>query len=539
MWLLRIAGAGNWKSAPWPERPARSVVNHPTPSEWRDSYQTVNLRCDKRAFCFICAGSFVYIAHQSTFASRDRSGPVVLSYGVLAPIAAAIDVGLFLFASVAATASYQYSLGGGLMSLDGAVGVGLMAAAFFVPLAYAQGLYRFQALAAPGPYLSRVALTAGASVLGLICILFLLKVGANSSRTATIMMAALEFGAAPASRLGLGAAAQRGIRRGVIKGRRVVMLGDPLEMERLAASDFLQLGIDEIARIALIGGGVDGGLNDRDRERIAEAIDTARQLRAAEFALVLPWSRDRQLAEASGLLRMSPLPVRLYPDHKIRSVIRRQKGRGLDQCFSVNIQREPLTLWERAIKRGFDLAIAGSAVVVLSPLLVMTSLAIKLGSSGPVIFRQRRRGFDNREFVIFKFRTMTVQEDHGRIVQAKRGDERVTRVGGMLRRSSIDELPQLLNVIRGEMSLVGPRPHALAHDEEYKASIGNYALRHHVKPGVTGAAQVAGLRGETDRLEQMERRVEKDLWYIDNWSLALDLRIMAQTCAALLRHEAY
>ena len=377
------------------------------------------------------------------------------------------------------------------------------------------------------------------SLLGVICILFLLKVGANFSRASMIVMALLEFCLAPAGRLVLGAAARSGIRRGAIKGRRVVTVGDPLEMAGLAASDLLQFGIDEIARVSLTGGGAGGGLNEPDRRRIMEAIETARQLRASEFALVLPWSRDRELAEASGLLRMSPLPVRLYPDQKIRGIIRRQKGRGLDQYFSVNIQREPLAQWERALKRGLDLAIAGSAIIVLSPLLLATSLAVKLDSPGPILFRQRRGGFDNREFVIFKFRTMTARENDGLIVQAKRGDDRVTRIGRVLRRSSIDELPQLLNVLRGDMSLVGPRPHALAHDEAYKASIGNYALRHHVKPGLTGAAQIAGLRGETGRLEQMERRVEKDLWYIDNWSLALDLRIMAQTCAALLRHEAY
>ena len=128
---------------------------------------------------------------------------------------------------------------------------------------------------------------------------------------------------------------------------------------------------------------------------------------------------------------------------------------------------------------------------------------------------------------------MTVLEDGNSIVQAKPGDARVTRVGKFLRRSSIDELPQLLNVIRGDMSLVGPRPHAIAHDDEFKARISNYALRHHVKPGLTGAAQVAGLRGETERLSQMEQRVERDLWYINNWSLTLDLKLMAMTCVAL------
>jgi putative colanic acid biosysnthesis UDP-glucose lipid carrier transferase len=133
---------------------------------------------------------------------------------------------------------------------------------------------------------------------------------------------------------------------------------------------------------------------------------------------------------------------------------------------------------------------------------------------------------------------MTVLDDGDGVVQATRGDARVTRLGGVLRRSSVDELPQLINVIRGEMSLIGPRPHATAHDKVYKDLISSYALRHHVKPGLTGAAQVVGLRGETLSLSQMERRVQEDLWYINNWSFALDFKIMMRTVFALLRHEA-
>ena len=163
-------------------------------------------------------------------------------------------------------------------------------------------------------------------------------------------------------------------------------------------------------------------------------------------------------------------------------------------------------------------------------------MAIKLDSPGPVIFRQKRGGFDNREFTIFKFRTMTVLEDAGVVAQARREDPRVTRVGRALRRTSVDELPQLLNVLRGDMSLVGPRPHAVAHDAIYQGQIADYALRNHVKPGLTGAAQVVGLRGEK---RDTARRVERDVRYIDNCSLALDLRLLAQTAVTLLRSEDY
>jgi len=178
---------------------------------------------------------------------------------------------------------------------------------------------------------------------------------------------------------------------------------------------------------------------------------------------------------------------------------------------------------------------AGAGLVTLLPLLAIVSLAIKLDSRGPVIFRQSRRGFNGHEFMIWKFRTMTVVENGTVIYQAKRNDERVTRVGRLLRVTSIDELPQLVNVLRGEMSLVGPRPHALAHDDEYGGAIGRYAFRHHVKPGITGWAQVNGFRGETPELDLMMKRIDLDLWYIDNWSFWLDLWIIVRTCFEIVR----
>jgi undecaprenyl-phosphate galactose phosphotransferase/putative colanic acid biosynthesis UDP-glucose lipid carrier transferase len=169
------------------------------------------------------------------------------------------------------------------------------------------------------------------------------------------------------------------------------------------------------------------------------------------------------------------------------------------------------------------------ALVVLAPLMLLTALAVKLDSAGPTIFRQRRIGFDGLTFFIYKFRTMSVMEDGPQIVQTRQRDPRVTKVGRLLRQSSIDELPQLLNVLKGDMSLVGPRPHAIAHDDHYGAAISSYAYRHHVKPGITGWAQVNGQRGETRQIADMAKRVELDLWYVNNWSLFLDL----ESCGAL------
>jgi undecaprenyl-phosphate galactose phosphotransferase/putative colanic acid biosynthesis UDP-glucose lipid carrier transferase len=169
--------------------------------------------------------------------------------------------------------------------------------------------------------------------------------------------------------------------------------------------------------------------------------------------------------------------------------------------------------------------------------MLITALLIKLDSRGPVFFMQKRNGFTGKTFDIFKFRTMHVLENGPAVKQATRDDPRVTRIGRWLRRSSIDELPQLFNVIRGEMSLVGPRPHATSHNSEYEKLIANYAFRHHVKPGLTGWAQVNGYRGETRQVEEMQQRVEHDLWYINNWSPWLDLRIVFQTLLVALRQD--
>jgi len=175
----------------------------------------------------------------------------------------------------------------------------------------------------------------------------------------------------------------------------------------------------------------------------------------------------------------------------------------------------------------------GSALLLVMAIpMLLIAAAVRLNSPGPAIFRQRRYGLDGREFRMWKFRTMTVCEEEGDVPHATRHDPRVTRIGAFLRRTSLDELPQLLNVLTGRMSLVGPRPHATAHNEYYRRLVRHYMVRHKVRPGMSGWAQIHGLRGEIETLEQMQRRVEYDLWYIRNWSVLLDLKILVDT----LRH---
>jgi putative colanic acid biosynthesis UDP-glucose lipid carrier transferase len=194
-----------------------------------------------------------------------------------------------------------------------------------------------------------------------------------------------------------------------------------------------------------------------------------------------------------------------------------------------NAETTPLSPWEFVAKWTFDRVVAALLLTVLSPLLVVIAALIKIESRGPVFFAQRRAGLDHAEFRVLKFRTMSCVEDGPVVQQASRNDSRVTRLGNILRRTSLDELPQLINVICGEMSLVGPRPHALAHNEQYGALVERYANRHRVRPGITGWAQVNGFRGPTVETELMRKRVEYDLFYIENWSFWFDLKILILT----------
>jgi putative colanic acid biosynthesis UDP-glucose lipid carrier transferase len=181
------------------------------------------------------------------------------------------------------------------------------------------------------------------------------------------------------------------------------------------------------------------------------------------------------------------------------------------------------------LKRLSDIIISFAALLLLAPVLLIIALLVRLGSPGPAIFRQRRYGLDGEEINVYKFRSMRVEENGAQIRQAKRNDSRVTRLGAILRRTSLDELPQLVNVLQGRMSLVGPRPHAVAHNELYRKLIKGYMVRHKVRPGITGWAQVNGLRGETDTVEKMAARIRYDLDYLRNWSLRLDIHILFKT----------
>jgi undecaprenyl-phosphate galactose phosphotransferase/putative colanic acid biosynthesis UDP-glucose lipid carrier transferase len=224
----------------------------------------------------------------------------------------------------------------------------------------------------------------------------------------------------------------------------------------------------------------------------------------------------------------------LAPDKSVRALTD-PTWSARNPAPTIELQRAPLSGAQRFVKRIADAVVASLVLVFFLPVMTLAAIAIKLDSPGPIIFRQIRKGFNGKHFVILKFRTMTVQENGPNVVQATRDDSRVTTIGRLLRSSSIDELPQLWNVLRGEMSLIGPRPHALAHDSYFETLLSDYAFRHHVKPGITGWAQCNGARGGTPTIEHIAERVKLDLWYINNWSLWLDFLILIKTVFEVFR----
>ena len=243
---------------------------------------------------------------------------------------------------------------------------------------------------------------------------------------------------------------------------------------------------------------------------------------------LLPWSATETIDRCAETFLSLPVEIHLGPEEVLYK-FEEAKLSTLGPLASLQLTRRPLTRSEIIQKRAFDLVFAAAGLLLATPFLVLVAALIKLDSPGPIFFLQRRYGFNQQPFRIIKFRTMRTLEDGAVVRQATVDDPRLTKVGRWLRRFNVDEIPQLFNVLTGDMSLVGPRPHALSHDREYEQRISRYARRHNVKPGITGWAQINGYRGETDTEEKMRKRVEYDLFYIDNWSLWLDLKIMVRT----------
>lgn len=268
--------------------------------------------------------------------------------------------------------------------------------------------------------------------------------------------------------------------------------------------------------------------------KLSDVCQYAKQHSVQAVYIALPvWSSPR-MTQLVAQLRDTTASIYIVPDLSAFELIQ-ARFVDIDGIPAVSICDTPFQGHCAVVKRTTDLALASIALALASPVMLSIAAAIKLTSRGPVLFKQRRYGLDGEEIQVYKFRSMKVCEDGETVMQATRGDFRFTRIGGFLRRTSLDELPQLLNVLQGTMSLVGPRPHAIAHNEQYRKIISGYMIRHKIRPGITGWAQINGLRGETETVDKMQKRVEFDLDYLRHWSIWLDIKILLKTAFAVAR----
>jgi Undecaprenyl-phosphate glucose phosphotransferase len=371
----------------------------------------------------------------------------------------------------------------------------------------------------------------------LIAVAFIGKVSAEYSRGWALLWLALAFGTAASVRLVLYLVllrVQRIDRNGWLQ-RQVAIVGTGPDAERF---------IDHLKR--LDGGGIRllGVYDHQSRERpsaiggcpvrgtVADLSELCRNVPVDEIYVAMPLAAEAALLETLNRLQCLPADIRLVVAPLGYRLLNRRVS-CVHQVPMIHVAERPLGEWGRLVKWIEDAVVATLALTVLGPVMLLIALAIKIDSPGPVLFRQKRYGFSNQVIEILKFRTMRHDQcdpDGSRLTT--RDDPRVTRLGRLLRRSSLDELPQLINVLRGEMSVVGPRPHpieAKAADRLYQDVVAGYAARHKVKPGLTGWAQVNGWRGPTDTEEQIVKRVEHDLWYLENWSVYFDIKILMMT----------
>jgi putative colanic acid biosynthesis UDP-glucose lipid carrier transferase len=452
--------------------------------------------------------------------ARDSIGRLRLSYEDFIYLAILSDACAIVLVSIAAGGIYHWISFGKLTSLNDSLALGGILAAPTVALLKLKGLYTPDVLLSVRSQIAPIMLSWSSVLLLLFGASFTLKVSSDLSRGWALSFAIGAPLLILCQRSLLCRAMLDVIQKGRLKRPKIILVTS--NSESILAADATLRTYDVVGSHLLPQNA------DDIRSLFRALVSTCRGSDIREIHLAIDWDRWSATKHALIELRELPLPVRLIADATAREILQSPQAKRCG-AVSFELQRAPLTPGERATKRAFDLVAATCGLLPLAPFLVAVSLAILIDSSGPVLFRQKRGGFNGRSFTILKFRTMHVMEDDAMIKQATRNDCRVTRIGRWLRRTSFDELPQLINVLLGDMSLVGPRPHALAHDDQYSKLISNYPCRHHVKPGITGWAQVNGFRGETPTLAPMKRRVELDLWYVSNWSLWLDLRILIRT----------
>ena len=364
----------------------------------------------------------------------------------------------------------------------------------------------------------------------LLSALFLLRAMEDYSRATFFLQLFAVAAVVPGVRAMGYSAIRSAIASGSVEARRIVLIGNVANCAHIK-TQLSEAGIQTVRSFPFPSKrkfAVNGVETPLDCELIRQIIDTCRKLQPDDIVIV---ATAADLPRSAGLAdAISELPVSLHiVPAEIGELLGSARLGELGALATIQLLRAPLSAFDRVLKRGFDIVAAVAGLLLFSPLFLLVSIAIKLDSCGPVFFRQSRHGYNNDTIRVFKFRSMTTMEDGPAFRQATKNDPRVTRVGRIIRRTNIDELPQLINVLVGEMSIVGPRPHPVALNMTFQQHISPLSRRHNVKPGITGWAQVHGCRGETDTIEKMQRRIEYDFYYIDNWSFMLDLKTIMMT----------
>jgi len=323
----------------------------------------------------------------------------------------------------------------------------------------------------------------------------------------------------------------RAIRSGSIEARKAVLVGDAKANSHIVR-ELQKFGVRDAGVLPFPRANDNANSGAQAFAMNVEAfVDRCRALNPDDVIFLATPTDLPRIAGLVDALSVLPVTAHIIPT-EVNDLWTSAKSANLGETATIQVLRPPLSDFDQAAKRAFDICVAGLSLIALSPLLFMVSLAIKLDSPGPILFRQNRHGYNNEIIPVLKFRTMSVVEDGETtttFTQAKANDGRLTRLGRMLRRTNIDELSQLLNVLQGQMSIVGPRPHPIALNAMFQERIALFSRRHNVKPGLTGWAQVHGWRGETDTVEKMRQRVEHDLYYIEHWSFLMDLKIILMT----------
>lgn len=453
---------------------------------------------------------------------RDHT---VVHRGAVSYLVAALDAVVITLAAIAAGISYHYVRFGYFEQVEKYLAIGLVFAAGFILLMVAKGYYKPSVLIFLNKQITYIAASAFLLATFLALIVFLLGASESFSRGTIAIFAGTSTLGVISTRLGWAHYIREATSRGTVQKKKILLVCASRRQPEADIGGLSRMGLD-VAHVVYL----DDGERHSEGKVLAHVGPCARDFR--EIYVMIDGLSQQTLQTIFKELRTLPVPVYLMLDGFV-SQFAELPVSTLGDTKIVEMQRAPLNVAERAMKRSFDIVVASLAILFFAPLMALTALAIKLDSPGPVFFRQQRRGFNSQTFDILKFRSMTVMETSGPITQAVKDDVRVTRVGRLIRSTSVDELPQFWNVLSGQMSIVGPRPHALSQEDQYDQLIARYAFRRHVKPGITGWAQINGHRGATPTVSSMEDRLEHDLWYMHHWSMWLDLKITLRTFGAM------